>query len=121
MIAGNTEKPGSEAGIAPKLADGLVGGDKDLLCRVGSFIVISQPSIEKIEDSIQRALEDQTNVIAYVGKAVLRFFPLVPKTNLTNPNVLILSRFGISGGSAMGHGGGSLSEVVVPAVRFSWG
>jgi len=76
--------------------------------------------IDRIESLIQKAVGDQTDVIAYVGKAVSRFFPLEPKTNLINPNVVILSRFGISGGSAMGHGGGSLSEVVVPAVRFSW-
>lgn len=80
---------------------------------------IPDSEIDEVQCAIQKAVDNQMDVTAYVGKAVSRFFPHTSKTSLLNPNVVILSRLGLGG--VMGHGGGSLSEVVVPAVRFSWG
>ena len=81
---------------------------------------VPNENVDEVESAIQQATENQPDVVVYLGEDVSHLLPHVSKTSLVNPNIIILSRFGISGGGAMGHGGGSLSEVIVPAVRFSW-
>ena len=82
---------------------------------------IPEKDLTGLEAAIHGVIKEQQDVIAYIGDKVARLLPYTSKTPLINPNLIILSRFGISGGGGViGHGGSSLSEVVVPAIRFSW-
>jgi len=80
---------------------------------------IPENDLPAIRTAVDSVVKDAQDVIVYTGDEVRHLLPYASKTNLLNPNLIILLRFGISTGGVMGHGGSSLSEVVVPAVRFS--
>jgi len=63
---------------------------------------------------------EKKDIMVLHGHEMKKIFPFESRTNLENPNLAIFSTVNIRGGSAMGHGGMSISEVVVPAIRFEW-
>jgi len=73
--------------------------------------------VEGVTQDLQSNFAASGDISIFAGRTLKRFFPQESQTPFRNPNLLVLSRFGTRGQS-VAHGGASLSEVVVPAIRF---
>jgi hypothetical protein len=80
---------------------------------------IPETELDDVAYMLKSRFANNTDLLLFIGSEVKRILPYNCKTPFVNPNILALSRFGTKGQN-IAHGGGSLSEVVVPAVRFEW-
>ena len=81
---------------------------------------IPASDIEALTQSLESKFAASNDISILTGDTLKRLFPHESQTSFANPNLLILSRFGTEGQN-IAHGGASLSEVVIPAVRFVFG
>lgn len=81
---------------------------------------IPEGDFERITDELEREFGDKDDVQIYFGTKLRQCDASQNATSLISPNFLITSRYGVEG-QAMGHGGTSLSELMIPFVRFEYG
>ena len=81
---------------------------------------IPESDIESIAEELKVAVGDKNDVHVLLGMDLGERETSQRATSLINPNFLVMSRYGVEG-HAIGHGGASLSEIVIPFIRFEYG
>lgn len=81
---------------------------------------IPASDIQSLIQDLESKFAASNDILIFAGDTLKRFFPHESQTSFINPNLLIMPRFE-TGGANVAHGGGSLSEVVVPAIKFVFG
>lgn len=73
-----------------------------------------------VSSELQNRCKDREDLSVLVGEELRHASVLERGTSLINPNFMICSTHGLEG-QAIAHGGATISEMVIPAVRFSYG
>lgn len=81
---------------------------------------IPQSDFERITRELKAGFADKSDIQMLFDMDLAEHNPCRHATSLVNPNFLLMSRYGVEG-HAIGHGGASLSEIVIPFVRFEQG
>jgi hypothetical protein len=81
---------------------------------------IPEGDFERITDELEKRFGDKDDVQILFGTKLRQHDTSRNATSLISPNFLVMSRYGVEG-QAMGHGGASLSELIIPFIRFEYG
>lgn len=81
---------------------------------------IPDDDFERITEELEKGFGDKDDVQIIIDKEPRKHNSDQNATSLISPNFLIMSRYGVEG-QTMGHGGASLSEIIIPFIRFEYG
>jgi len=81
---------------------------------------IPEGDFERITDELEKGFGDKDDVQIHFGTKLGQHDTSGNATSLISPNFLIMSQYGVEG-QAMGHGGASLSELIIPFIRLEYG